>query len=486
MAIDTSFAFYERIKQGLRDSGKKKNFGFFNFSDISLGKPDPSQFNQNEYIGFSPLTKEGPIEQSYVAPGMVPEQVPQAIRTLDYSKGTSPGGFYRTFEAEVGMPAATAPGGQAVTKQTRTQTLTDAQAFDMLGIAPGQYDVLDEVMSNLGFMNAYEYSRTQDPVGSMGPTKTTQGGRSLGETISGLSPLGFAGALMGDVYSGLGGRPELEAFGLYGVAGRMNYENLYDIAKQEQRGRPGYGVYVSPEGQLRGFRPTDPDSIRAKLFGQEFSYYGAPGGDINTVKNELSMNLGYDPATFDLNTLRGESLEGFALGFGGFDSSGNFVNMKGERSTGLNSGYRGMQYASAVADIYGADYASNLMRTQATRIANEGGFFSQSRAGYYTSIADKIQQGMREEYAFGTGKDKYTGGYVRTSTGQPVRSKSGFVYSGQKVEPTPTAPAPSSGDSGYTGQASYGAAEAAGGTYGERQDDGSVSASPFAEGGVVK
>lgn len=436
MGIDTGLAFYERIKQGLRDSGKKKNFGFFNFSDISLGTPDPSQFNQNEYIGFTSLTKEGPIEQSYVAPGMVPEQVPQAIRTLDYSKGTSPGGFYKTYDVEVGMPAATAPGGQAVTTQTRTQTLTDAQAFDMLGIAPGQYDELDQIMSNLGYMSAYEYSRTQAPVGSIGPTKTTQGGRSVGEFLSALTPMGIGGAFFGDVYSGLGGRPELDPFGVYGITSKINRENLYDIAKQEERRRPGYGVYVSPEGQLRGFRPTDPDSIRAKLFGQEFSYYGAVGGDIQTVRNELSMNLGYDPETFDLNTLRGESLQGFALGFGGFDSSGNFVNMKGEKSTGLNSGYRGMQYASAVADIYGADYASNLMREQATRIANEGGFFSQSRAGYYTNIADKIQQGMREEYAFGTGKDKYTGGYVRSSTGQPVRTKTGFVYSGQKVQNT--------------------------------------------------
>jgi hypothetical protein len=174
-------------------------------------------------------------------------------------------------------------------------------------------------------------------------------------------------------------------------------------------------------------------------------------------------------------------------GFGGFAQDGSFVNMIGERSSSMNHGYTGMQYGSALADVYGADYAVELMNQQAERIANSGGFFSQSRANYYTGIADQLASGIREQYSFGTGKDVYTGGYVRSRTGQPVTTGTGgFAYSGQKVQPTPPAPTPSSEDSGYTGRADYGAAEAAGGTYGERQDDGSVSATPFAKGGVVK
>jgi hypothetical protein len=400
----------------------------------------------------------------------------------------SPAGFYQDVDVQVGMPAATAPGGMATTTETRTKQYSDDEAAAMLGIAPPQtaadYAALDAIMSNIGTYGAYDYSRSQAPVGSIGATRTTEAGRQAQSLLATMmGPLGMVvDATMGDQYVGLGGLQEVEVFGTIGLLKEQTYRQAYDIAKQEERGIPGYNVYVSSDGQLRGYRPAEGFS---KLFGQEFTALGT--ADLSQVRNEVALAGGYDPATFNFNTGQGTPLEGMVTGFGGFAQDGSFVNMIGERSSSMNHGYTGMQYGSALADVYGADYAVELMNQQAERIANSGGFFSQSRANYYTGIADQLASGIREQYSFGTGKDVYTGGYVRSRTGQPVTTGTGgFAYSGQKVQPTPPAPTPSSEDSGYTGRADYGAAEAAGGTYGERQDDGSVSATPFAKGGVVK
>lgn len=427
MALQSGITLYDQIKSKVTGTPTGKA-GFFDFGTVSLGVADPSLFTEPS----QPI-----MDQPFTPEGMVPEQVQGGvIGELDFSKGMSPSGFYQDIDVQVGMPAATAPGGMATTTETRTQQYSDEEAAAMLGIAPPQtaadYAALDAIMANIGTYGAYDYSRSQAPVGSIGATRTTEAGRqaqSLFSTMMG--PLGIiADATMGDQYVGLGGRMELESFGLAGLMGEKSYREAYEIAKQEARGVPGYNVYVSSDGQLRGYKPAEGLS---KLFGQEFSAFGT--ADLSQVRNEVALAGGFDPATFDFNTGQGVSLEGMVTGFGGFAQDGSFVNMAGERSSSMNHGYTGMQYGSAVADVYGTEYAVGLMNQQADRIANSGGFFSQSRANYYSSIADQLSQGVREQYSFGTGTAISTGGYVRSSTGQPVRSKDGFVYAGRMYTP---------------------------------------------------
>lgn len=480
MALQSGITLYDQIKSKITGTPTGKA-GFFDFGKVTLGEADPSLFTEPS----QPI-----MDQPFTPAGMVEEQVQGGvIGELDFSKGMSPAGFYQETEMQVGMPAATAPDGMATTTETRTKQYTDEEAAAMLGIAPPEtaadYAALDAIMANIGTYGAYDYSRSQQPVGSINFTRTTEAGRQAQGLISSLmGPFGMlVDATSGDQYVGLGGRMELETFGLSGLLGERAYREAYGIAKQEERGIPGYNVYVSSDGQLRGYKPAEGLS---KLFGQDFQAFGT--SDISEVRNEVALAGGYDPATFDFNTGRGTPLEGMVTGFGGFAEDGSFVNMTGERSSSMNHGYTGMQYGSALADVYGTDYAVGLMNQQADRIANSGGFFSQSRANYYSGIADQLSQGIREQYTFGTGKDAYTGGFVRSSTGQPVRTSTGFVFSGTRV-PGSTVSYRHDGDRGGDAYRD----EDIGGGYTETSIAGSDNRGEagssdvfFAKGGIVK
>lgn len=418
MALESGITLYDQIK-GKITGTPTKDAGFFDFGTFSLGDADPSLFTEPT----QPI-----MDQPFTPEGMVPEQIyGGVIGELDYSKGVSPVGFYEQVSTDVGD-------GQY---EDRTQKYTDQQAAELLGLPSPQtaqdFANLDARMADRGAIGAYAYSRTRPPAGSVGFTKTTEAGRqaqSLVSTIAG--PLGIvADAAMGDVYVGLGGRKELDPFGLPGLVTERVRSNLYNIAKQEERGLPGYNVYVSTDGQLRGVKPS---SGLAKLFGQEYSVVGTDA-DLNKVKTELAMTSGLDPQTYDISTGKGTPLQGMVTGFGGFAEDGSFVNMVGERSGGMNHGYTGLQYGSALADIYGQDYAVSLMREQSSNVLSSGGFLSAGRAQYYSTIADTIASGAREQYSFGTGKAITTGGYVRSLTGQPVRTSTGFAYSGRRYSP---------------------------------------------------
>jgi len=426
MALESGLTLYDKIRDSLRGGGVKKDYGFFDFGTISYGPAPEGTFEQPDYPGLT---------SSFSPPGMVKEQIPGGIAgEIDYSKGVSPTGFYKDVAMDVQMQALTAPSGVAQSTETRTKTYTDDQAAAMLGVTPvtaEDYEYVDSMMSKLGYTGAYDQSRQGLPAGSIGFTKRTEAGRQAQALASmAAGPLGiFADAMFGDQYVGLGGLQEFESFGLPGILNEKSYRTTYDVAKMEARGVPGYDAYVGRDGQLKAIRPSEG---LAKLFGQDYSVV-AGSGTIKDAQTEIALSLGIDPDTYDFGTKTGASLEGFVTGFGGFASDGSFVNMTGERSSSMNHGYKGMQYGSALADVYGQDYAVQAMQNQARSVLERGGFFSQSRANYYTGIADQLAAGVREQYTWGTGKDRYTGGYVRSKTGQPVRSKEGFVYSGEKV-----------------------------------------------------
>lgn len=427
MALESGITLYDQIKAKLKGGGVKKEAGFFDFGTIDLGPAPEGTFETPDYPTMS---------ADFTPRDMVMEQIPGGVvGEIDYSKGINPTGFYQDVAMDVEMQALTAPGGTAQSTVTRTQTYDDLQAADMLGIAPPEtpedYANLDAIMSNLGYSGSFDYGRSLGPAGSIGFTKTTEAGRQAQGFMSGLmGPLGMAfDAMTGDQYVGLGGLEESAPFGIPGLLTERVQRQVYDVAKMEARGLPGFDAYVGKDGQLKGIRPAEG---LAKLFGQEYSVVGGMG-TIDDARSELAIAKGLDPATYDFSTGTGNELSGFVTGFGGFAADGSFVNMQGERASSMNHGYKGMQYGSALADVYGEEYASQVMRTQAGNIQKSGGFFSESRANYYNGIADQLLAGAREQYGFGTGKDKYTGGYVRTSTGQPVRTTKGFAYSGEKV-----------------------------------------------------
>lgn len=450
MSLESGITLYDQIKAKLKGGGVTKDPGFFDFGTVSLGPAPAGTFEEPTYSSTA------------VPPGMVSEQMGPTAGQIDYSKGLDPRGFYQDVAVDVEMKALTAPGGAAKATVTRTQTYDDLQAASMLGIAPPEtpedYKNLDAIMSNLGYSGSFDYGRSLGPAGSIGFTKTTEAGRQAQSFVSGMmGPLGVVvDAATGDQYVGLGGLEEFASFGLPGILQEREQRKVYDIAKMEARGVPGFDAYVGKDGQLKGIRPSE--GI-AKLFGQEYSVVGGMG-DIDDARNELAISQGLDPLSYDFNTGTGTQLQGFVAGFGGFSDDGTFVNMSGERATSMNHGYTGMEYGSAVADVYGQDYAVQMMQGQAQNIATSGGFFSNSRADYYNNVANQLAQGARVDYAFGSGKDKYTGGYVRTTSGKPVRSGTGFVYSGEKVNQpesessvSETATSPSLGydpDSGLT------------------------------------
>ena len=429
MALESGITLYDQIKAKLKGGGVKKEAGFFDFGTVSLGPAPEGTFETPDYPTMS---------ADFTPRDMVMEQIPGGLAgEIDYSKGVNPVGFYQDVDVQVGMAAATAPGGMATTTETRTKTYDDLQAASMLGIAPPEtpedYANLDAIMSNLGYTGSFDYGRSLGPVGSIGFTKTTEAGRQAQSFVSGLmGPLGLAfDAATGDQYVGLGGLQEFAPFGLPGLLTERSQRQVYDVAKMEARGLPGFDAYVGKDGQLKGIRPAEG---LTKLFGQEYSVVGGMG-TIDDARSELAIAKGLDPATYDFATGMGDELSGFVTGFGGFAADGSFVNMAGERASSMNHGYRGMQYGSALADVYGEEYASQMMRNQASNIQKSGGFFAESRANYYNGIADQLSAGVREQYTWGTGKSISTGGYVRSRSGQPVRTSTGFAYSGRMYSP---------------------------------------------------
>lgn len=430
MSLESGITLYDQIKAKIKGGGVEKKGGFFDFGTISLGPAPEGTFETPDYPAMS---------RGFTPRDMVMEQIPGGLAgEIDYSKGVNPMGFYQDVDVQVGMAAATAPGGMATTTETRTQTYQDAQAAEMLGIAPPQtaedYANMDAIMSNLGYTGAYDYSRSVGPVGSIGFTKTTEAGRQAQGFMSGLmGPLGLVfDAVTGDQYVGLGGLQEFDPFGLPGLITESVRRDVYDVAKAEARGIEGFNAYVGRDGQLKGVKPAEG---LTKFLGQEYSVVGGMG-TIEDARNELAISQGLDPSTYDFATGMGDELSGFVTGFGGFAVDGSFVNMAGERSGSMNHGYTGMQYASAMADVYGTEYASQMMRNQATNIKKSGGFFADSRSDYYNGIADQIAAGVTAQYSWGSGKAISTGGYVRSRTGQPVRTKNGgFVYGGQMYSP---------------------------------------------------
>ena len=429
MALESGITLYDQIKAKLKGGGVQKDPGFFDFGTINLGPAPEGTFETPDYPAMS---------ADFTPRDMVMEQIQGGLPgEIDYSKGINPVGFYQDVAMDVEMQALTAPGGKAQSTVTRTQAYDDLQAAEMLGLAPPEtpadYANLDAIMSNLGYAGSFDYGRSLGPVGSIGFTKTTEAGRQAQGFLSGLmGPLGFAfDALTGDQYVGLGGLQEFDPFGLPGLLTERSQRQVYDIAKMEARGLPGFDAYIGRDGQLKGIRPS---GGLAKLFGQQYAVVGGLG-TIEEARNELAISKGLDPATYDFATGTGDELSGFVTGFGGFAVDGSFVNMMGERTSSMNHGYRGMQYGSALADVYGEEYASQMMRNQASNLQKSGGFFSQARANYYNGIADQLSAGIREQYTWGTGKSISSGGYVRSTSGQPVRTSTGFAYSGTRYSP---------------------------------------------------
>ena len=425
MALESGITLYDQIKAKLKGGGVKKEAGFFDFGTVTLGPAPEGTFETPDYPTMS---------ADFTPRDMVMEQIQGGLAgEIDYSKGVNPMGFYQDVVTE--MQAPTAPGGKA--QATSLQTYDDLQAASMLGIAPPEtpedYANLDAIMSNLGYTGSFDYGRSLGPVGSIGFTKTTEAGRQAQSFMSALmGPLGFVfDAVTGDQYVGLGGLQEFAPFGLPGLLTERSQRQVYDVAKMEARGLPGFDAYVGKDGQLKGIRPAEG---LTKLFGQEYSVVGGMG-TIDDARSELAIAKGLDPATYDFATGMGDELSGFVTGFGGFAVDGSFVNMAGERASSMNHGYRGMQYGSALADVYGEEYASQMMRNQASNIQKSGGFFAESRANYYNGIADQLSAGVREQYTWGTGKSISTGGYVRSRSGQPVRTSTGFAYSGRMYSP---------------------------------------------------
>jgi len=437
MAIDTGRALYYRIKQGLENSSHQQNFGFFNFGTISYG--DPTDVGQKDLL------------QSKAGFGVEMAGRPRTPAMPDFTKGISATGFYQPME-DGSLEFVTDEDAFGITGLTRPDysVATDTGRMSYVNATEAQetYKNLDQKMTELGFMSPLEYSRAQPPLASTGFTTRTQGGRTLADVATSvpaaINPmLGAVSAALvsGDVYEGLGGRKETVPGGVAGLISDMNYENQWEAARGMNRGLPGYVTYVDSDGRLQSVQPAS--SFRS-LFGVTHSAYGT-NASIDKAKVDVGLNMmGLDPATFDLDTFTGQALDGFVPGFGGYTADGQFVNTEGEYAGFQNSGRSTLSYATAVADTYGTEYAVDLMNRQADSVAESGGFFSESRSNYYRGIADKVSQGVRDEYNFGTGKDKYTGGYVRSSSGQPVRSKTGFAYSGKKVEQQNSGSEPSS------------------------------------------
>ena len=171
MALESGITLYDQIKSKITGT-PTKDAGFFDFGTVSLGDADPSLFTKPS----QPI-----MDQKFTPPGMVVEQVRGVIGELDYSKGVSPRGFYEQTSTDVGY-------GQY---EERTQKYTDQQAAELLGLPSPQtaedYANLDARMADRGALGAYDYSRTQAPVGSSGFTKTTEAGRQAQGIVSALA-----------------------------------------------------------------------------------------------------------------------------------------------------------------------------------------------------------------------------------------------------------------------------------------------------------
>lgn len=214
-----------------------------------------------------------------------------------------------------------------------------------------------ESMSKTGDIVTSGEAAVESPVGRFGfNQEQTTFGNIVSNMITAMTPMGVGALFSGDMVINATGREVAVPGGMFGKAAKQNIEKQYEVAEKIRAGTPGYHQFY----QGNNLVSIVPQEILGKHLG--FTTLGTVT-DSRQALNQYAAMFGYDPETVDFFSRPGqksfgETLNGFVPGSGGYDKSGQFVDVTGGKSSTPRDS---RAHFGLVSDIYGQEFALDAL-----------------------------------------------------------------------------------------------------------------------------
>ena len=324
-------------------------------------------------------------EQAGVSPLGVPMSGQQAIPSSQDKRVSIPGGTtsVQTYD------------------YTRSPFMDANMVFERTdaGIVGTPYS---ESMSKTGDIVTAGEAAVESPTGRYGfNQEQTTFGNIISNMITAMTPMGIGALFSGEKVINATGREVAIPGGMFGKVARANVQKQYEVAEKIRAGTPGYHQFY----QGNNLVSIVPQEILGKHVG--FTALGTTT-DPKQSLNQYAAMFGYDPETVDFFSRPGQksfgkTLSGFVPGSGGYDESGQFVDVGGEKSSAPRDT---RAHFGLVNDIYGQDFALDALSRTSMDESIRSELAREIASGQLTAKTYTDSQG--NVVGYGTG----IGGYV--------------------------------------------------------------------------
>jgi len=259
-----------------------------------------------------------------------------------------------------------------------------------------------ESMSKTGDIVTSGEAAVESPVGRFGfNQEQTTFGNIVSNMITAMTPMGAGALFSGDMVINATGREVAVPGGMYGKFAKRNIEKQYEVAEKIRAGTPGYHQFY----QGNNLVSIVPQEILGKHLG--FTTLGTVT-DSRQALNQYAAMFGYDPETVDFFSRPGqksfgETLNGFVPGSGGYDKSGQFVDVTGGKSSTPRDS---RAHFGLVSDIYGQEFALDALSRASIDESTRAELEREIASGQLTAKEYRDSDG--NVVGYGTG----VGGYV--------------------------------------------------------------------------
>ena len=298
--------------------------------------------------------------------------------------GDTPG-YLESPSVEEGVKTQT--GGFSATKQY-VQTPTGAIV---------QYDPSMEEVDGQGKVETLTAAQAarRSPMGYTGADPRTPLG-AVGQGVQSLatSMVPLAGLIFGKTVESPIGTPMALGAGPLGV---MVHDRMYETHANIEKGLPGnFGMQIGN----RYVTYNANDQYIGGKFGETVGLRKAKTAGLNMTTEQFQRiygaNAGFDPRTVDWTNsrpgeLKGEVLNGFVQGQGGFTSNGEFVDSQGRISNSISGKPLDRYIDNAMVDAATAMSALEALEAKAEAVKDDF-LFAESKSEYYSKKADTLRQ----------------------------------------------------------------------------------------------
>lgn len=282
----------------------------------------------------------------------------------------------------------------------RTQTGGFSATKQYVQTASGaivEYDPSMEEIDGQGKVSTLTAAQAarRSPIGYTGADPRTPLG-AVGQGVQALatSALPLAGVIFGKTVESPIGTPMALGAGPLGVA---VHDRMYETHANIEKGLPGnFGMKIG--NRYVTYNAND-QYIGGKI-GETLGLREAKTAGLNMSTEQFQRiygaNAGFDPRTVDWTNskpgeLKGEVLNGFVRGQGGFTSAGEFVDSQGRISSGVSGTQLDRYIENSMIDAATAMSALEALEAKAEAVKGDM-FFSESKSAYYSGKAEKLRE----------------------------------------------------------------------------------------------